>query len=503
SNAVFAVVNIITRRGRDVKTLEASGEAGSFNTYKGRLTYGNSFQNGLEAVISGSLYDSKGPRHLFFQEFDSPDTNHGITDHTDYDRFHSSFAKLSYHDFTVEGAYVSRTKGIPTASFGIDFNDPRNKTVDWTGYLDLKYERSLTSKLAVMGRIFYEYYGYSGDYIYGGVANKDLTRGDWWRGELKVMSGLLDEHKIIVGAEYQANIRQVQKNYDEDPYFLYLDDKRHSSISALYIQDEFTLHKKLILDAGVRYDHYSTFGSTTNPRLALIYNPFEKTFFKLLYGRAFRAPNVFELYYHTALGPTKGNPDLKPEKISTYELVYEQYIGTYLRATATGFYYKINDLITQTTDPADNALVYKNLGKVSAKGIELEIEAKSPSGYEGRISYSFHKAEDATTGEILSNSARHLAKLNITVPFVREKVFLGIEEQYTSRRKTLSGNDAKSFYVTNVTIFSRNLLKNLEASVSMYNLFDCRYGDPGAEEHLQDTIRQDGRTFRLKLTYRF
>lgn len=32
---------------------------------------------------------------------------------------------------------------------------------------------------------------------------------------------------------------------------------------------------------------------------------------------------------------------------------------------------------------------------------------------------------------------------------------------------------------------------------------DYTYGDPGAEEHRQDTIQQDGRTFRLKLTYRF
>jgi iron complex outermembrane receptor protein len=70
----------------------------------------------------------------------------------------------------------------------------------------------------------------------------------------------------------------------------------------------------------VRFDHYGTFGSTTNPRVALIYAPVETTAVKLIYGTAFRAPNNFELYYQVP-GQQAANPDLKPETITTYELV--------------------------------------------------------------------------------------------------------------------------------------------------------------------------------------
>jgi iron complex outermembrane receptor protein len=35
----------------------------------------------------------------------------------------------------------------------------------------------------------------------------------------------------------------------------------------------------------------------------------------------------------------------------------------------------------------------------------------------------------------------------------------------------------------------------------MYNLTNTTYSDPGSEEHRQDSIVQDGRTFRVKLTY--
>jgi len=39
--------------------------------------------------------------------------------------------------------------------------------------------------------------------------------------------------------------------------------------------------------------------------------------------------------------------------------------------------------------------------------------------------------------------------------------------------------------------------------VSVYNLFDTRYGYPGAEDHLQDVLPQEGRSLRFRLSRRF
>ncbi len=515
SNAFFAVINVITRQGEDLGKMEMSGETGSFDTYKGRVTYGKGFKNGIEALVSGSYYDSKGNR-LFFKEFDTPANNNGITDHTDYDRFYNTLAKLSYGDFTLEGIYSSRTKGIPTASFGADFNDRRNRTTDSHWLADLKYAHSLGESVDVTGRLFYDSYDYDGNYVYSGVVNRDLGRGRWWGGEMQAAVKLFDRHRLIAGSEFRDNIRQDQQNFDESPFTSYLDDRRESQIWAVYLQDEFSILDNLILNSGVRYDHYSTFGSTVNPRLALIYTPFDGTVFKFLYGSAFRAPNVFELYYNLPSQNVKGNPNLGPEKIRTYELIYEQYIGNHLRGTIEGFYNYIDNLIVQVTDPADGFFVFKNLSRAQADGVETELEAKFDNGLTGRASYTFQDAWDSDTGQTLVNSPRHLAKLNVTIPLLEEKIFLGIEEQFTDRRKTLvAGDFAKSFFVTNLTLFSQELLKNLEMSASLYNLFDCRYGDPGGAEHIQDParfvdpahpldiIQQDGRTFRVKLTYKF
>jgi iron complex outermembrane receptor protein len=102
--------------------------------------------------------------------------------------------------------------------------------------------------------------------------------------------------------------------------------------------------------------------------------------------------------------------------------------------------------------------------------------------------------------------------MNVSVPVYKQKIFASLEFQYTSSRRTLfttstgetmNGMDAGGFETVNFTLFSRELIKNLEFSGGVYNLFDTRYGDPSSRFHLQDIIEQDGRSFRLKLTYRF
>ena len=267
-------------------------------------------------------------------------------------------------------------------------------------------------------------------------------------------------------------------------------------------QDEFEIAKGLILNAGVRHDRYSTFGGTTNPRVALIYNPRPTTTLKLLYGKAFRAPDVFEMFYTDGEITQKANPALRPEKIETVEGVVEQSIGDHLRLLAAVYSNKITDLITQETDPVDTLLVYRNVGPVRARGVETGLNGRWGSGLEGRASYTYQETTDGL-GQRLVNSPRHLAKLNLIAPLFAEKVFAGGETQYVGKRTSLPGDIARAYYVVNLTLYGRNLLAGLDASASVYNLFDDRYGDPTGNKNPEDILPQDGRSFRAKLTYRF
>src|SRR5262249_31775253 len=116
NNAFLGVINVITRRGSAMNGVggELSGEIASFDTYKGRVTYGHKFKNDLEVLLSGSIYDSAGQKDLFYKEFNTPENNNGIAHKADDDAYKSFFGSIAYHDFTVEGGYISREKGNPT-----------------------------------------------------------------------------------------------------------------------------------------------------------------------------------------------------------------------------------------------------------------------------------------------------------------------------------------------------------------------------------------------------
>jgi iron complex outermembrane receptor protein len=224
---------------------------------------------------------------------------------------------------------------------------------------------------------------------------------------------------------------------------------------------------------------------------------------KLLYGRAFRAPNPFEQFY-VASTANKANPALKPEIIHTYELVLEQYVSRHIRASSSLYYYEIDKLISQRPDPIDPLLLaYQNGNKIHAKGLELAVEGKWPSGWDGRLSYAMQEARDNMTDQRLTSSPQHLAMGNLIVPIVTDKIFAGIQTRYMSSRLTLAGTNAKNVFLTNVTLFTQQLVTGWEFSAQLNNLFDYRYGDPASGEFLQNTIEQDGRTFWLKLKYRY
>jgi len=511
-NAFFGVINVITRHDKSLHGVEVSGEGGSLDTYKARISYGKRFKNDSALSLSGTVYDSRGYGGLYYPEFDTPDQNNGVARNLDYERHYSLFTAGSFKDFTLQGAFVSRVKGVPTASYGATFNEQGFHSVDDRAYADLKYEHTF-NEWETMARAYYDHYDYHENIPYtaddgGAFVNRDSAQNDWWGSEIKFSRTLWEDHHVIFGGDYQSNLTQRMKNYDIDPYLLHLDVDHPTWRWASYLQDEFTLLPDLILNAGVRYDYYNTFGSTVNPRAALIYSPFEDTSLKAVYGEAFRAPNSYELYYAEPSSQQKGNLHLAPEKIRSFELIWEQMLGDEVRTTLTGYYNTIRKMITQVIDPADNFLVYQNSSSVTTRGVEAEVEGKWKSGVQTRASYAFQVAKDDHSGSILPDSPRHMAKANLIVPCYRDKVFTGVELQYMSSRNTLPTDTrpvgrTKGFLLTNLTLFSRKLVEGVELSGSIYNLFDVRYADPGSGEHTQEVLPQDGRLFRIKLTYQF
>ena len=503
NNAFFAVINVITRRGADINGVEASTSAASYDTFTGRLSYGQKFQtNGVELLISGSYLDSAGHDRLHYPDFSA--VNNGVAEGRDGSAAKSVYASLSYGEFALSAGYVDRQKDVPTAQYGAIFNDPRFRDQDVRGYAELKYTHTFANDWLVQARGYYDYYRFEAaiPFDYPPVTlNRDYLAARWVGSEVLASKTFWDCNLLTVGGEVRKDLLIDVQNFDVAPRVSYVNSQRDASSFAFYTQDELRVTTNLTLNAGIRYDHFSTFGDTVNPRAAIIYSPWHEGTFKFLYGQAFRAPNAFETDY---IQPTyKSNPHLSSETIRSHSVVYEQSLPGNLRASGALYLNEIKGLIGQSLDPNDGLNFFDNLDAVNVRGFELELEGRWKHGLRSLVSYTYAEARDAATGLILNNSPRHLAKANLAVPLWREKIFLGLELQGMSSRITVRGNEVPSFWVANATLYCRELVKGLEFSASLYNLFDKTYSDPVSTDLVQDAVQQDGRTFRLKLTYKF
>jgi iron complex outermembrane receptor protein len=502
SNAFFGVINVITKRGRDVRGAEISLDSGSLGTYRARASYGLDALEGPEVLLSGTIYDSHGNQKLFFPEFDSPATHRGIAVDADRDKFYNFFGSLEFRAFSLRAASDWREKGIPTASFDSVFNDSRSQTTDWSSYVDLKYQRTLGSGWQVSGHLAYDRAGYDGiyvkDYTEAGTLpftlNIDHTRGNWWTVGLDASRQFRKKHRISLGTETRINVRQNQNNNDLFPSASYFNLRQSSTVPAIYAQDEYSITRNLILSGGVRYDHYALFGGSTNPRFAVIYNPSKNTSIKIIYGQAFRAPSPYELFL-------AANANLKPETLKAPELDLNHSFSQHVSLCAAAFYNRIDSLIIQHLD-ADGNSSFTNQGSVRTAGIGVTLAGRWPSGWEGRLAYTIQDSRNANPSDPVNNYPKHLPKFNLIAPVYRKKLFLALEARYLSDRQTVLGGRVGGYFVSNATVSAANLARGLIVSLSAYNLFNRFYQDPGSAGLIENGITQDGRTLRLKITYR-
>jgi len=508
SNAFFGVINVISKKGRQFKGTHVSLEAGSYDSYRQRVTYGQRYDNGLDLVLSATYSDSRGA-DLYFPEFDAPETNHGIADGVDGSRFHDLLLKAEWRGFSFEAAHEERWQGSPTGSFGCVFNDPRCTVEDSQTLLQLRYDTLLAADWDLQARGYSGSYPYTGHYPYDAgdgstILNIDGSRARWWGGELKLVGSAWDGHKLVTGLEYTRNFAVDQFNYDREPYTLYADNHHSSSSLGLYLQDDIRLAPALTVSAGLRGDRIGDYRRAISPRMALIYRVRPDSTLKLAYATAFRAPAAYEAF-QVLPGVQKANPDLDPETTRNLDLIFEQIRDNRLRWNLSVFRNSISGLISQVQDPADGLLVFRNLSSATATGAQLAGEFLGPRSLRARASYAWQRVVDDETGTQIDNSPRHLAKLNLSAPIPKTGLAGGLELLYTGARRTEIG-EAGGYTLTNLTLRHDGLLPDLSITASAYNLLDRHYDIVGTEaltEHGLYTIAGDGRTLRLELEYRF
>lgn len=499
TNAMLTVINIITKKGKAVDGLKLTLQPGSFGKIQGGIRLGKEFKNGPDLFVSAHIGDIKG-QDLYFEEFADPETNNGIAEGLDWEKYHGIFASLKYKNFSLQGLVTSRQKGVPTASYDTAFNDDRNKTLDTRNFFEIKYKGNISYNTNFMLRGYYHYIKYYGAYPYDDPDYVTLWEEEskemWFGFETQFRWDIGPDNRLIIGAEYRNHYRVSYLSWDE--FETEFEDDFPFHDYAIYIQDEYQVLKNLSLMLGLRYDKYSDRGGASlTPRAALIYNPFSDTTLKLLYGNAYRAPNIYETYYESE-DEAKANPFIKREKINTFEMIVEQRFNKQVFGILSLYNFQMRGLIEQVIDPADELLQFQNLEKVKGNGVEAELNVKLKNGLNGYFNYNLQQTRNVIRDEKITNSPSHIIKLGLSVP-VFKHFFASIETFYESGRITLNGNRTKSFLLTNCHLSSGKLFNIFKFSFQIRNLFDAAYHTPAGYEHIQDSFLQNGRSFTFKI----
>ncbi|MBN2010985.1 TonB-dependent receptor [candidate division KSB1 bacterium] len=139
---------------------------------------------------------------------------------------------------------------------------------------------------------------------------------------------------------------------------------------AFYSQIDYQLIENLKLIAGIQANKVENIDLDIVPRGGAIWYPLKKVNVKALYSEAFRAPSINELNMAFG-GILSGNPDLKPEKVSTID-VSVGYQGEQTQLNVNFFRSNMTDITQIVYDPVVFSGQYQNNQDAVFTGYELE-----------------------------------------------------------------------------------------------------------------------------------
>src|SRR5207248_1499674 len=141
------------------------------------------------------------------------------------------------------------------------------------------------------------------------------------------------------------------------------------------------LSQKLQLSVGARFDISKNHGNFASPRAGLVYQPSSRSSYKFLYGRAFRNPSVYEMYFDDGGVTGIANLKARPEHSDSFEFVVEQRPNQHIQAIASVYRNALDDLLVATYTEGGE-VQYQNTGKTRAAGVEGELKARTQNGFE-------------------------------------------------------------------------------------------------------------------------
>lgn len=377
TDAIGGVVQMITKTPEKTGVF-ITGEVGENKTYKS-IIGADLAENGFYAQIRGQRLETDGTvlkevKNAKKAPFDQ--------------KGYSAKVGVEKEEYAASLDYSENKGNVEYDNFGalVD-QDFKNEILNLKGRINLNSNFELNGRLSQ----------FKDDLIQNQTNNLgqyDYVLSKTQEADIYAKWHVTPQQNIVLGSTYQK-IEADALSYGK---------KIDSSINSqgYYLQHQYN-SDAVHTQVGLRLEDHEVYGSHTVGQAAIRYQILPLTSIYTNIGTAFRSPNLNELY------SSSGNPDLKPEESTSYEIGLDQKLNYGISTGITVYHNEVKNLIDAT---GATGYKFKNLDKATFEGSELYVKWTGEHLYLN-ATYNYVRAKDKTTNEDLSRRPRQKAAFTL------------------------------------------------------------------------------------------
>lgn len=493
TDAVGGVINVIMKKGSDIGnhvTVKAAG--GSWNAEQYAISASGSTDSGLGLIVSATK-ERRGE-----YKFKNANGKSQLLKNSGYDDT-GVIVKLDQkvgedNRIGVNFEHINADGGSPFGYSGFGNTDSHKRI---SNNVALRYDWNESSDERGYVQV---YKNYQHVHFRSPVASRQSNFTDSTIGiEAQQNFKFSDTDEMTAGLEY------YKTTVDNNALYT---GKRDINNKAIFAENRWEFAPTWQLNAGLRYDHHSKYGSEVTPKVALNKKFDENSNVYLSWGRVFNAPTTDDLFWHQVDSSqwgtfyTYGDPNLKPEKGYVWTFGGNTKLNEKTSLSANVFYSKITDAIDWDYTSVPNYTLAVNVNKEKRRGLELSLNHDFDDNLSAYASYTYV--------QVKQDKGKGFTKDLTTKPNIYRAglKYKNADWLFTLNANAVTGQSEKNFvdssYFTLDLGAQYKINDNAKLFINGYNLTNARYAEfGGLYKNGEAKYPMAGRSFIIGAEYTF
>jgi outer membrane receptor for ferrienterochelin and colicins len=412
SNAIGAVINIITTDGNHLKPFQAE--------------IGSRYSANNELLVTTNVGFSKDKFSLSLNGFRSSTDGYDLTPETpaaytvDKNTDYSGKIRLTYK---LNNKFSVSTHGT---YYQHEITNPEKSTKS-THDLNKNYSFGGKVLIAPNNKHSMELKGntdmYNAFTVYEKKNDKKEKDSDYNYSTLQLTDKYQPTEKLGIVGGVEINFENI---YSLDLFGEEAGKEKDAYDLNTFAQIDYSPFKNFEVVAGARNTYHSNYGNHLTPKLSLMYSP-GRFKFRGNVANGYKAPTLKELHYnfnHHGMFMIYGNPDLDPEN-AFYTSLSAEYTKSTFNFSLSTYYNSIEDKIESVdrinTETGMLEKHYLNVSEALLKGFDAYISVYLIRNLMTKIGYAYSDAEDKSTGLQLYGNSKHSGTFALTYKMTQIK----------------------------------------------------------------------------------